>query len=65
MAILDTANPEGTAPETASIHYVGGNGICFAYRQLSPSTGTTLVLLQYFSGRADSHAIPAINGSRW
>lgn len=36
--------------ERAPTRYVEGGGIRFAYRQLGPSTGTPLVLLQHFSG---------------
>jgi hypothetical protein len=39
--------------ETAPTRYVEGGGR-FAYRQLGPSTGTPLVLLQHFSGNIDA-----------
>jgi pimeloyl-ACP methyl ester carboxylesterase len=40
--------------ETAPTRFVEGGGIRFAYRQLGPSTGTPLVLLQHFSGNIDA-----------
>lgn len=61
MTKLDTANREGTTLETASTRYVEGRGIRFAYRQLGPSTGTPLVLLQHFSGNIDAWDPAVVN----
>ena len=60
MTELNTANREG-ALETAPTRYVGGSGIRFAYRQLGPSTGTPLVLLQHFSGNIDAWDPAVVN----
>lgn len=49
-----TANREVTTLETAPTRYVENKDIRFAYRQLGPSTGTPLVLLQHFSGNIDA-----------
>ncbi|THD55610.1 MAG: alpha/beta hydrolase [Bradyrhizobium sp.] len=61
MTKLDTANREGATLETASTRYVEGRGIRFAYRQLGPSTGTPLVLLQHFSGNIDARDPAVVN----
>src|ERR1700730_15906556 len=47
--------------ETAPTRYVEGGGIRFAYRQLGPSTGTPLVLLQHFSGNIDAWDPAVVN----
>jgi pimeloyl-ACP methyl ester carboxylesterase len=61
MTKIDTANREGATLETAPTRYVEGNGIRFAYRQLGPSTGTPLVLLQHFSGNIDAWDPAVVN----
>jgi pimeloyl-ACP methyl ester carboxylesterase len=61
MTKLNTAIREGAALETASTRYVEGNGIRFAYRQLGPSSGTSLVLLQHFSGNIDAWDPAVVN----
>jgi pimeloyl-ACP methyl ester carboxylesterase len=61
MNKLDTAIREGAALETAPTRYVEGNGIRFAYRQLGPSNGTPLVLLQHFSGNIDAWDPAVVN----
>jgi pimeloyl-ACP methyl ester carboxylesterase len=58
---LPTANPNGFALETAPTRYVEGGGVRFAYRQLGPSTGTPLVLLQHFSGNIDAWDPAVVN----
>ena len=57
----DTASGDVATLETAPTRYVEGNGIRFAYRQLGPSTGTPLVLLQHFSGNIDSWDPAVVN----
>ena len=57
----DTASEDVVTLETAPTRYVEGNGIRFAYRQLGPSTGTPLVLLQHFSGNIDSWDPAVVN----
>jgi pimeloyl-ACP methyl ester carboxylesterase len=52
---------ESATLETASTRYVEGSGIRFAYRQLGPSTGTPLVLLQHFSGNIDAWDPAVVN----
>ena len=47
--------------ETAPTRYVEGGGIRFAYRQLGPSTGTPLVLLQHFWGNIDAWDPAVVN----
>jgi pimeloyl-ACP methyl ester carboxylesterase len=47
--------------ETAPTRYVEGGGIRFAYRQLGPSTGTPLILLQHFSGNIDAWDPAVVN----
>jgi pimeloyl-ACP methyl ester carboxylesterase len=54
MTELNAVIPRGAALETAPTRYVKGSGIRFAYRQLGPSTGTPLILLQHFSGNIDA-----------
>jgi pimeloyl-ACP methyl ester carboxylesterase len=54
MNELTIANREVATLETAPTRYVEGKGIRFAYRQLGPSIGTPLVLLQHFSGNIDA-----------
>ncbi|QBR72567.1 alpha/beta hydrolase [Beijerinckiaceae bacterium] len=61
MNELITANREGATLETAPTRYVEGSGIRFAYRQLGPSTGTPLVLLQHFSGNIDAWDPAVVN----
>jgi pimeloyl-ACP methyl ester carboxylesterase len=61
MTEISTANREGATLETAPTRYVEGNGIRFAYRQLGPSTGTPLVLLQHFSGNIDAWDPAVVN----
>jgi pimeloyl-ACP methyl ester carboxylesterase len=50
-----------TGLETAPTRYVEGGGIRFAYRQLGPSRGTPLVLLQHFSGNIDAWDPAVVN----
>jgi pimeloyl-ACP methyl ester carboxylesterase len=47
--------------ETAPTRYVEGGGIRFAYRQLGPTAGTPLVLLQHFSGNIDAWDPAVVN----
>ncbi len=61
MAKLDTASGKGSTLETSPTLYVEGGGIRFAYRQLGPSTGTPLVLLQHFSGNIDAWDPAVVN----
>jgi pimeloyl-ACP methyl ester carboxylesterase len=61
MNELTTANREVATLETAPTRYVEGGGIRFAYRQLGPSTGTPLVLLQHFSGNIDAWDPAVVN----
>jgi pimeloyl-ACP methyl ester carboxylesterase len=61
MTKINTANREGATLETAPTRYVEANGIRFAYRQLGPSTGTPLVLLQHFSGNIDAWDPAVVN----
>lgn len=61
MTKLDTAIRERAALETAPTRYAEGNGIRFAYRQLGPSSGTPLVLLQHFSGNIDAWDPAVVN----
>jgi pimeloyl-ACP methyl ester carboxylesterase len=61
MNELFTANRKGAMLETAPTRYVEGGGIRFAYRQLGPSTGTPLVLLQHFSGNIDAWDPAVVN----
>src|SRR5450755_2385154 len=61
MTQLNTAIREGAALETAPTRYVEGDGIRFAYRQLGPSSGTPLVLLQHFSGNIDAWDPAVVN----
>lgn len=51
----------GATLETAPTLYVEGGGIRFAYRQLGPSNGTPLVLLQHFSGNIDAWDPAVVN----
>jgi hypothetical protein len=57
----DTASHDVATLETAPTRYVEGSGIRFAYRQLGPSTGTPLVLLQHFSGNIDAWDPAVVN----
>lgn len=50
-----------TSLEKAPTRFVEGGGIRFAYRQLGPSTGTPLVLLQHFSGNIDAWDPAVVN----
>lgn len=61
MTELDTADRNVAVLETAPTCYVEGSGICFAYRQLGPATGTPLVLLQHFSGNIDAWDPAVVN----
>jgi len=61
MDKLISANREVATLETAPTRYVEGSGIRFAYRQLGPSTGTPLVLLQHFSGNIDAWDPAVVN----
>jgi pimeloyl-ACP methyl ester carboxylesterase len=61
MTELNAATREGTTLETAPTRYVEGSGIRFAYRQIGPSTGTQLVLLQHFSGNIDAWDPAVVN----
>src|ERR1019366_5809954 len=61
MNQLSTANREVATLETAPTRYVEGSGIRFAYRQLGPSTGTPLILLQHFSGNIDAWDPAVVN----
>ncbi len=61
MNELISANREVATLETAPTRYVEGSGIRFAYRQLGPSTGTPLVLLQHFSGNIDAWDPAVVN----
>jgi pimeloyl-ACP methyl ester carboxylesterase len=61
MNELSTANRKDAMLETAPTRYVEGGGIRFAYRQLGPSTGTPLVLLQHFSGNIDAWDPAVVN----
>src|SRR6201993_1851110 len=58
---LDTANRAAATLEAAPTRDVEGGGIRFAYRQLGPSTGTPLVLLQHFSGNIDAWDPAVVN----
>jgi pimeloyl-ACP methyl ester carboxylesterase len=61
MTEFNAATREGATLETAPTRYVEGGGIRFAYRQLGPSTGTPLVLLQHFSGNIDAWDPAVVN----
>ena len=61
MTELTPMNREGATLETAATRYVEGGGIRFAYRQLGPSTGTPLILLQHFSGNIDAWDPAVVN----
>jgi pimeloyl-ACP methyl ester carboxylesterase len=61
MTKLNTTTREAAMLETAPTLYVEGSGIRFAYRQLGPSTGTPLVLLQHFSGNIDAWDPAVVN----
>ena len=61
MTELTTSNQEGVTLEAAPTRYVESGGIRFAYRQLGPSTGTPLVLLQHFSGNIDAWDPAVVN----
>ena len=63
MTDLDAATSERATLETAPTRYVEGGGIRFAYRQLGPSTGTPLVLLQHFSGNIDAWDPAVVNAA--
>jgi pimeloyl-ACP methyl ester carboxylesterase len=57
----DAASHDVATLETAPTRYVEGSGIRFAYRQLGPSTGTPLILLQHFSGNIDAWDPAVVN----
>jgi pimeloyl-ACP methyl ester carboxylesterase len=59
--VLKRPKDDAAALETAPTRYVEGSGIRFAYRQLGPSTGTPLVLLQHFSGNIDAWDPAVVN----
>jgi pimeloyl-ACP methyl ester carboxylesterase len=61
MSDRNTAKNDLAMLETAPTRYVEGGGIRFAYRQLGPSTGTPLVLLQHFSGNIDAWDPAVVN----
>src|SRR3984885_8781757 len=61
MNKLGTETHEGATLEAAPTRYVEGRGIRFAYRQLGPSTGMPLVLLQHFSGNIDAWDPAVVN----
>ncbi len=61
MNKLSTSKNEGATLETAPTRYVEGSGIRFAYRQLGPSKGMPLVLLQHFSGNMDAWDPAVVN----
>jgi pimeloyl-ACP methyl ester carboxylesterase len=61
MTERNTATSDIVTLETAPTRYVEGGGIRFAYRQLGPSTGTPLVLLQHFSGNIDAWDPAVVN----
>jgi len=61
MTEIDPASQDIATLETAPTRYVEGHGIRFAYRRLGPSSGTTLVLLQHFSGNIDSWDPAVVN----
>jgi pimeloyl-ACP methyl ester carboxylesterase len=61
LSALDTARQNVATLETAPTRYVEGSGIRFAYRQLGPSTGTPLILLQHFSGNIDGWDPAVVN----
>jgi pimeloyl-ACP methyl ester carboxylesterase len=57
----NSANRQVAMLETAPTRYVEGGGIRFAYRQLGPSSGTPLVLMQHFSGNIDAWDPAVVN----
>jgi pimeloyl-ACP methyl ester carboxylesterase len=61
MNELNSANRQVAMLETAPTRYAEGGGIRFAYRQLGPSSGTPLVLLQHFSGNIDAWDPAVVN----
>lgn len=61
MTEPDITSQDAATLETAPTRYVEGSGIRFAYRQLGPSTGTPLVLLQHFSGNLDAWDPAVVN----
>jgi pimeloyl-ACP methyl ester carboxylesterase len=61
MTAPATARQDILTLETAPTRYVEGRGIRFAYRQLGPSTGTPLILLQHFSGNIDAWDPAVVN----
>jgi pimeloyl-ACP methyl ester carboxylesterase len=61
MSEPNSANGQATALEAAPTRYVEGGPIRFAYRQLGPSNGTPLVLLQHFSGNMDAWDPAVVN----
>jgi pimeloyl-ACP methyl ester carboxylesterase len=61
MTEPNAATQERATLETAPTRYVEGRGIRFAYRQLGPSSGTPLVLLQHFSGNIDAWDPAVVN----
>ncbi|MBO4225747.1 alpha/beta fold hydrolase [Bradyrhizobium neotropicale] len=61
MTKMKTASHDMAGLETAPTLYVENGGIRFAYRQLGPSTGTPLVLLQHFSGNIDAWDPAVVN----
>jgi pimeloyl-ACP methyl ester carboxylesterase len=61
MTQRNLANHDVATLETAPTRYVEGSGVRFAYRQLGPSTGTPLVLLQHFSGNIDAWDPAVVN----
>src|SRR5215831_16896526 len=61
MTELHATSQDAATLETAPTRYIEGRGIRFAYRQLGPSTGTPLVLLQHFSGNIDAWDPAVVN----
>lgn len=61
MTQHEIANARAATLETAPTRSIEGNGIRFAYRQLGPATGTTLILLQHFSGNLDAWDPAVVN----
>jgi pimeloyl-ACP methyl ester carboxylesterase len=61
MNKLSISKDEGATLETAPTRYVEAGGIRFAYRELGPSTGIPLVLLQHFSGNIDAWDPAVVN----
>ncbi len=61
MTEFNATARKGATLETAPTLYIEGSGVRFAYRQLGPSTGTPLILLQHFSGNIDAWDPAVVN----